>query len=98
MASLISTEMEINGKMQQVLFFSNPDSKTERSHMTIKTSTDAGLTWHGEYQVLLNTETGYGYSCMTMVDENTIGILYEGVKELYFQKIPVTDLLGDKAK
>jgi sialidase-1 len=98
MASLISAELEINGKMQQVLFFSNPDSKTERSHMTIKTSIDTGLTWPGEYQVLLNTETGYGYSCMTMVNENTIGILYEGVKELYFQKIPVDDLLGDKVK
>jgi sialidase-1 len=66
--------------------------------MTIKTSIDTGLTWPGEYQVLLNTETGYGYSCMTMVDESTIGILYEGVKELYFQKIPVDDLLGDKVK
>jgi sialidase-1 len=98
MASLISAELEINGKMQQVLFFSNPDSKTERSHMTIKTSIDTGLTWPGEYQVLLNSETGYGYSCMTMVDESTIGILYEGVKELYFQKIPVDDLLWDKVK
>jgi sialidase-1 len=98
MASLINTELEINGKMQQVLFFSNPDSKTERSRMTIKTSIDEGLTWPEEYQVLLNSETGYGYSCMTMVDESTIGILYEGVKELYFQKIPVDDLLGDKVK
>jgi sialidase-1 len=32
---------------------------------------------------------------MTMVDENTIGILYEGTKELYFQKIPVKDILAD---
>jgi len=94
MASIISADLEINGKMQQVLFFSNPDSKTERSHMTIKASLDGGLTWPKEYQTELNSATGYGYSCMSMVDSKTIGIVYEGVKELYFQKIPVTDLLG----
>jgi len=93
MASIISADLEINGKTQQVLFFSNPDSKTERSHMTIKASVDGGLTWPKEYQALLNSEIGYGYSCMTMVDSKTIGILYEGVKELYFQKIPVAEVL-----
>ncbi|OFX63686.1 MAG: sialidase [Bacteroidetes bacterium GWB2_41_8] len=98
MASIISANLEINGKMQQVLFFSNPDSKTERSHMTIKASLDGGLTWPKEYQVLLNSESGYGYSCMSMVDDKTIGILYEGVKDLYFQKIPVSDLLGNLIK
>jgi hypothetical protein len=30
-----------------------------------------------------------------MVDENTIGILYEGSKELFFQKITVNDILGN---
>jgi sialidase-1 len=30
-----------------------------------------------------------------MVDENHVGILYEGVKELYFQKIPVVDFFGE---
>ncbi|MBL7970832.1 MAG: exo-alpha-sialidase, partial [Prolixibacteraceae bacterium] len=98
MASIISADIEINGKTQQVLFFSNPDSKTERSHMTIKASLDGGLTWPKEYQVVLNSEAGYGYSCMSMVDDKTIGILYEGVKELYFQKIPVSDVLGSLFK
>jgi sialidase-1 len=98
MASIISADLEINGKMQQVLFFSNPDCKTERSHMTIKSSLDGGLTWPKEYQVELNSETGYGYSCMSMVDSHTIGIVYEGVKDLYFQKVPVTDLLGTLIK
>lgn len=98
MASIISADLEINGKTQQVLFFSNPDSKTDRSYMTIKASLDGGLTWPKEYQVELNSAVGYGYSCMSMVDGNTIGIVYEGVKELYFQKIPVTDLLGNLVK
>jgi len=93
-ASIISTDLVINEKKQQVLFFSNPNSKTDRSHMTIKASLDGGLTWPESFQVELNAENGYGYSCMTMVDNQTIGIVYEGVKELYFQKIPVSDILG----
>ncbi|MDO8927633.1 MAG: exo-alpha-sialidase [Bacteroidota bacterium] len=98
MASIISADLIINGKMQQVLFFSNPDSKTERNHMTIKASLDGGLTWPQTYHVVLNSESGYGYSCMSMVDDKTIGILYEGVKDLYFQKVPVADLLGNLIK
>ena len=97
-ASIISTDLVINGKKQQVLFFSNPNSKTDRSHMTIKASLDGGLTWPETYQVELNAENGYGYSCMTMVDNQTIGIVYEGVKELYFQKIPVSDIFGTLVK
>ncbi len=94
MASLISAEIMVNGSKKHVLFFSNPNNKSERTNMTIKASLDEGMTWPTEYQVELNEEGGYGYSCLTMVDENTIGILYEGVKDLFFQKIPVTDILG----
>ncbi|WP_051536063.1 sialidase family protein [Marinilabilia salmonicolor] len=61
--------------------------------MTIKVSLDQGNTWPGEYHILLNEAPGFGYSCMTMVDEQHVGILYEGVKNLYFQKIPVTEIL-----
>jgi len=61
--------------------------------MTIKASADEGMKWPEKYQVELNRDEGYGYSCLTMVDENTVGILYEGVKELYFQKIPVEDII-----
>ncbi len=93
MASLIATDISVNGKKQQVLFFSNPNSKTDRSHMTIKTSLDGGNTWPETFWTELNSATGYGYSCLTMVDDQTVGILYEGVKDLYFQKVPVTDLL-----
>lgn len=98
MASLISTNLEINGKKQQVLFFSNPNNKTERSNMTIKTSLDGGFTWPEKYQAELYAENGYGYSCMTMIDNKTIGIVYEGEKDLYFQQIAVADLLGNLVK
>lgn len=95
MASIIDTYVEAEGQKQQVLFFSNPNDKEARINMTIKASLDQGHTWPEEHQVLLNETQGFGYSCMTMVDENTVGILYEGAKELYFQKVPVEELLGN---
>lgn len=93
MASLIATDLTLGGADKQVLFFSNPNNKNQRTNMTIKASLDEGMTWPEAAQVELNEAGGFGYSCMTMVDENTVGILYEGVKELYFQSIPVSDIL-----
>ena len=96
MASLIAAEVTVKGVKRQVLFFSNPDDRNSRIRMTIKASTDQGLTWPEENQVELFGPSGYGYSCLTMVNETQVGILYEGVKELYFQIIPAADFFGDK--
>src|SRR5690606_21118613 len=91
MASLISYEHPQKGK---ILFFSNPDSKVRRNHITIKTSFDLGMTWPEENQIELYEDGTYGYSSLTIVDDGHLGILYEGTKELYFQKIPLEDLIG----
>ncbi|MCE4563086.1 exo-alpha-sialidase [Maribellus sp. CM-23] len=93
MASIIATNLNLDGESKQVLFFSNPNNKQHRTNMTIKASLDEGMTWPEACQLELNEAGGFGYSCMTMVDENTVGILYEGVKELYFQSIPVSDII-----
>ncbi len=96
MASLIAEDIMIDGIRQKVLFFSNPNDKNTRTNMTIKASLDGGLTWPPEYQQEVNEESGFGYSCLTMVDVDKIAILYEGEKELYFQLIPVGDIISDK--
>lgn len=96
MASLIAADVKIDGIQRRMLFFSNPNDKSDRIRMTVKASTDQGMTWPVGNQVELYGPSGYGYSCMTMVGENHVGILYEGVKELYFQKIPVADFFGSK--
>jgi len=96
MGSLIAADARVDGITRRVLFFSNPDDKSDRIRMTVKASTDEGITWPGNRLIELYGPSGYGYSCMTMVDENHIGILYEGVKELYFQKIPVDDFFSDR--
>ena len=93
MASLISFEHPTKGK---ILFFSNPNSTKERTNITIKTSFDEGKTWPVANQLELYEEGCYGYSCMTVVDENHIGILYEGSAELYYEKININELLGDE--
>jgi len=93
MASLISTQLLVKGKMEQVLFFSNPNDKFTRNHLTIKASVDQGNTWPVEYQLEIYSPEGYGYSCMSMIDQQTIGIVYEGTKNLIFQKIDVSSII-----
>ena len=82
MASLISHRLP-NGR--KVLFFSNPNHKSKRRNMTVRLSTDDGKTW--SKQIVLD-ETGGAYSSLTMVNERTLGIVYESSRaDLVFQTI-----------
>lgn len=98
MASLITASVKIGGIVKNVLFFSNPNEKVSRAHMTIKASLDQGVTWPLEYQTELNSADSFGYSCLTMVNDSTLGILYEGTKDLFFQKISTAEILGNTRK
>ncbi len=94
MASLIAADIKTGGGTGRVLFFSNPDDRSTRTNMTIKMSQDEGMTWPTANAIKVYAPRGDGYSCLTMVDEEHVGILYEGTKELYFQKIPVSDFFN----
>ncbi len=97
MASLIDVDRETGKDTGGWLLFSNPDSTSGRHHITIKASSDRGLTWPEENRLLLDEGNGSGYSCLSMIDDKTIGILYEGSQaQLTFQRIPVSDLVGRK--
>ncbi len=90
MASLIKHSYRGKG----YLLFSNPNSTEKRENMTIKLSKDMGNTWPEANQLLLDAGVGRGYSCMTSIDEETIGILYESSKaDLFFQRVKIADLL-----
>ena len=90
MASLISVKAEDNVLGRHILLFSNPDTTHGRNHITIKASLDDGLTWKEGNQVLLDEDEGWGYSCLTMIDAETVGILYESsVAHITFQAIPL---------
>ncbi|OQP57329.1 sialidase family protein [Niastella populi] len=94
MASIIRHDYTLKGKKRSMLVFSNPDSKTTRHHMTIKVSYDDGLTWPVNKKILLDEWKSRGYSCLTSIDNDTIGILYEGSQsDMVFQQIKLKELL-----
>lgn len=94
MGSLIKATVNIKGAMKEVLFFSNPANSFARNDITIKASLDMGATWQPANELLIDERKCYGYSALTKIDDNTIGLLYEGVKDLYFVRIPVSKIIG----
>ena len=53
-------------------------------------SFDGGATW--TRKVLLDEGDGWGYSCLTMIDKKTVGILYESSQaHMTFQAVPLKD-------
>lgn len=95
MASLIHVGAELGTEKQDWLLFSNPDSRSARKRITIKASSDRGMTWPRTQQVLLDDGVGAGYSCMAMIDAETVGILYEGsLAHMTFQRVRLKDLMG----
>ncbi|WP_303186394.1 sialidase family protein [Phocaeicola coprocola] len=92
MASLISVKAADNVLGKDILIFSNPNTTNARKNITIKVSLDGGHTW--EHQLLLDEGENWGYSCLTMVDKETIGILYESsVAHMTFQCIKLKDIV-----
>lgn len=96
MASLIKVDAEDNITGKKLLLFSNPNTTKGRNHITIKASLDGGLTWPAEHQVLLDEAEGWGYTCLSMIDKETVGIFYESsVAHMTFQAIKISDLIKD---
>lgn len=92
MASLISVKAADNVLGKDILIFSNPNTTNARKNITIKISLDGGNTW--AHQLLLDEGENWGYSCLTMVDKETIGILYESsVAHMTFQCIKLKDIV-----
>lgn len=97
MASLISVKAKDNVLGKDILLFSNPNDTKNRHSITIKASLDGGVTWLPENQLLLDAGWGWGYSCLTMIDKETLGILYESsVAHMTFQAIKLKDIIKTK--
>lgn len=94
MASIHKHIYRQNGREESMLLFVNPESYSERNHITLKVSYDDGKTWPDEKKILLDEYNSRGYSCITSVDENTIGILYESSQaDMVFQQVKLNELL-----
>ncbi len=78
-------------KGKTILFFTNPATKSGRYNMTLKYSLDEGMTW--KEAMVLDEGHSYGYSCITSIDKNTIGVLWEGSRsQMAFRAIDIKDL------
>lgn len=96
MASLISVKAKDNCLGKDILLFSNPNDTKQRKNITIKASMDGGLTWKATNQLLIDAGQGWGYSCLTMIDNETVGILYESsVAHMTFQAFKLTDIVKE---
>jgi len=61
--------------------------------LTIKASFDEGITWPEKNWNLLDEERS-AYSSITSVDDQTIGIMYEGSQsQITFQKIAISEFI-----
>lgn len=76
------------------LLFVNPAvSDRPRRSMTIRHSPDLGATWPQEQQLLLDQGASAGYPSATMIDDEWVGVLFEGSSALLtFVRVRLADL------
>lgn len=83
------------GVAHDLVFFFNPSSVYRRNNFTLKCSLDDGETWPKELYFQMDENNGSGYSSMCSIDNDTIGILYEGSgADIVFQQFSVPEILG----
>ncbi len=96
-ASLVAVDSPAHGRL---LLFSNPATRGSRNHMTIRCSKDEGKSWSKGYEY--DSRGCWGYSCIAMADDETVGIFYEAphVSEssdlhgIGFLRIPLSTVLA----
>jgi sialidase-1 len=94
MASIYRHNYRENDKEKSIQLFLNPNSKVSRNHITLKTSFDNGNIWPEDKWLLLDEYSGNGYSCITSVNDSTIGVVYESSQaNLVFQQIEIDEVL-----
>lgn len=78
-------------KNKFILLFCNPATKTGRHNMRLKYSLDEGNTWSEGF--LLDEGESFGYSSITSIDKNTIGVLWEGSRaQMSFRSVTLQEL------
>ncbi len=90
-ASILRVASTKFGDKKDILAFFNPFvAKAPRRNMTLQFSFDEGNTW--QYQTLINQNNCWGYSSISMVDKETIGLLYETEGGLIFEKRKLSEI------
>src|SRR5699024_4746523 len=93
MASIIRLDYKKGNSIQSFMLFSNPDSKTHRNRLSVKVSDNDAENWD-RYPTMMLDELNSGvYSCLTSIDNVTIGILHESSQtNMVFQTVTIKEL------
>lgn len=94
MASIHKHTYTENGETKSILLFVNPNDYITRDKITLKVSFDEGMTWPEDKWIMLDNYRSAGYSCITSIDENTIGILCESSQaQLAFLQLKLNEII-----
>ena len=94
MASILQVPAAENVLGIDLLLFSNPADGRDRKNMTIRASLDKGMTWLPQNELCIDDGYSWGYSCLTMVDAETVGILYESSTcHILFEAVPLREIV-----
>ncbi|MDR2704251.1 MAG: glycoside hydrolase [Planctomycetaceae bacterium] len=93
-ASIFSLAGTGKGTNDNLLVFFNPCDSSSRINMTLQVSEDDGMTWTKKRK--LYEPYSYGYSSLCLIDNDTIGVVYETTGGLIFQKVNISDLISSK--
>ncbi|MEZ6147174.1 MAG: exo-alpha-sialidase [Planctomycetaceae bacterium] len=86
----------LGGEAKDLLLFANTHAQDGRHHQTIQVSLDEGQTWPEKYHLLLDEGRGRGYPSLTQVDDQHVGIVYEGSQaDLMYERISLDELLHE---
>ncbi|MDA0832287.1 MAG: exo-alpha-sialidase [Planctomycetota bacterium] len=92
--SLRRIDFSDRGEKKSVLLFANPHSQKSRTHHTIQVSFDDGMTWPESHHLLLDEGRGAGYPSITQIDDDHVGVVYEGSQShLVFEKFTIDELI-----
>ncbi|MDA1054971.1 MAG: exo-alpha-sialidase [Planctomycetota bacterium] len=92
--SLLRVDYEQAREKKHVLLFANPHTQMGRTHHTIQVSFDDGQSWPQSHHLLLDEGRGAGYPSLTRIDDQHVGIVYEGSQShLVFEKFSLDELL-----
>ena len=96
--SLLRLDYDQDGQKKRALLFANPHTQKARTHQTLQISFDDGNSWPQSHHLLLDEGLGAGYPSLTRVDNEHIGIVYEGSQShLVFEKIRLEKLLNPES-
>jgi len=78
---------------KKMYLFSNPGNPWDRVYMTIRTSFDDCDTWSNSKLIFAGPSS---YSCMTVLPDGNIGLLFEGGKDFRYESLTFVSIHPDE--